>query len=172
MKDEEVVDLLRHYRHDLLNHLQLIQGYAQMDKIEKVKENTNNLLNLMSQERKLSNLNGPAFTLWVLNFNSTYDLFRLSYKIELDYANLSSIDRTLVHTCEEMMEQLHKHVSNEQIYNGNLVLYKYNSYIKMKITFEGSFVKHHELKNNLLREPFVQNIEIDNYGLSIRLWLS
>ena len=31
---ERVVQILQHYRHDLMNHLQLVQGYVGMRNIE------------------------------------------------------------------------------------------------------------------------------------------
>ncbi|QHS22896.1 hypothetical protein GWK91_08035 [Virgibacillus sp. MSP4-1] len=171
MKDEEIVDMIRHYRHDLLNHLQLIQGYAQMDKLDKVKEKTTELLDDLLLERKLSNLNGPTFTIWMMKFNSTYDSFRLSYEIDLDHADFSSIDRTLTNHCEEIIKELHKHILDEQIYNGKLSIYKQNDSVRMMIGFEGEFLNHQELKSSLVDKTFIQDVDMNEQGCSIRLRL-
>ncbi|MRG88232.1 Spo0B domain-containing protein [Salinibacillus xinjiangensis] len=170
MRADEVIEILRHYRHDLLNDLQLIQGYAQMDNMKMVKEKTQNLVKKTMEERKLSNLNCPHFTLWVMNFHSTYKQFRLDYEVNVEKADMSSNDLTLLAISKEIMQQIHKHISKEQLYTGKIVFYETNQ-VYVDIIFNGPIYKIMELKSSLDSKTFVHNVEIDEEECHITLSL-
>ncbi|QKY69573.1 Spo0B domain-containing protein [Lentibacillus sp. CBA3610] len=65
MEEKEVIQLLRHYRHDLMNHLQIVQGYLSMGKMEKAQKKLTNYMQLLQEEGKLVNMHAPAFVFYI-----------------------------------------------------------------------------------------------------------
>jgi stage 0 sporulation protein B (sporulation initiation phosphotransferase) len=59
---EETVELLRRYRHDVMNHLQLIQGYIQMDKVDRGREYIDCLAAYAQQHAALSHRELPLIS--------------------------------------------------------------------------------------------------------------
>ncbi|MYL56307.1 Spo0B domain-containing protein [Virgibacillus halodenitrificans] len=103
MNEEQVVKLLQHYRHDLMNHLQLIQGYLSMGKLEKVESKVQSCFNHYENERKLMSLNAPSLSIWLIEFNSRYEYLRLEYNIHVQNRNLSQIDIILKNHLENII---------------------------------------------------------------------
>ncbi|GEL09233.1 Spo0B domain-containing protein [Salisediminibacterium halotolerans] len=68
-EERDPINLLRHYRHDWLNRLQLISGYIDIGDVSKAREVINETINAAQNESKLSNLNIPGFAEDVLTFN-------------------------------------------------------------------------------------------------------
>ncbi|WP_170840860.1 Spo0B domain-containing protein [Oceanobacillus limi] len=106
METKDVVELLRHQRHDLMNHMQIIQGYLSMGKTDMVHEKLDSLLNDFQNERKLMNLNVPYFTVWLIQFNSVNSNIRLAYDIHTDNLDIHSQDQKLVTVSESIAEAI------------------------------------------------------------------
>ena len=58
-KDWNIVEVLRHARHDWLNRVQLIKGYISLNNIERVNKILDEIIADAYQESKLSNMNMP-----------------------------------------------------------------------------------------------------------------
>ncbi|MCD5323714.1 MULTISPECIES: Spo0B domain-containing protein [Pontibacillus] len=115
MKVDEVENLLRHYRHDWMNQLQLVYGYATMDKMELVKEKLQHIIADSREESKLMNLKAPHFSLWVVQFHVRHNQFHMTYHVDSSL-DLSAFDQSLVHSLEEFMMHLEKHVNERDLY--------------------------------------------------------
>ncbi len=165
MKAAEVVDMFRHYRHDLLNDIQLIHGYASMGNLDKIKDKLQDLLQKTNEERRLTNLKCPHFTLWLMNFNAQYENIRLSYKV-LIQEDLSTFDLTLYATCQEIIQILHNYSSKEKLYNGELILFNEGE-PKVKLTFDGAFRNLEECRQKLKKQEYVETIEVKEEKLSV-----
>lgn len=105
-KDWDIVDLLRHNRHDWLNKLQLIKGNLALNKIERVKEIIEEIVIETQQEAKLSNLNIPLFAGFLMTSNWEPHLFRIEFEVLGDGGELSSHDGMLAGWCEEFFAVL------------------------------------------------------------------
>ncbi|GER66202.1 sporulation protein [Weizmannia acidilactici] len=81
MENWTTVEVLRHARHDWLNKLQLINGYASLNNMEKVKDIVEDIILEAQQESKLSNLHLPKFAELLLTYNWEGHPFRLEYEI-------------------------------------------------------------------------------------------
>ncbi|SFD57927.1 stage 0 sporulation protein B (sporulation initiation phosphotransferase) [Lentibacillus persicus] len=123
MEEEKVIELIRHYRHNLMNHLQIIHGYASMGKTDKVQQKINNYIAYLEEERKLVNLNAPAFALYFLQFDSLHSNFRLTYHIETEHKDLQPIDKLLVKRCKQLMENVVRLTDKLEIYELTVRLY-------------------------------------------------
>lgn len=122
MKDFEVIQLLQHYRHDLLNKLQLVQGYLSMGKTNKVEEKLEELFSFLNEERKLTGLRTPRLALWLIQFNHIYENFRITYTIDIENQNLEHLDEILTTKCNEFMQYVTKKLDSNQLYEMELTI--------------------------------------------------
>lgn len=81
MREWTTVDVLRHARHDWLNKVQLIKGYASLNKMEKVKKIVEDIIRETQQESKLSNLHRPEFAELLLTYNWEGHTVQIAYEI-------------------------------------------------------------------------------------------
>lgn len=89
-KEWDMIEVLRHARHDWLNKLQLIKGNLALDKIDRAKEIIDEIVLESQQEAKLSNLNIPLFASLLLTFNWKNHFFQLEYDV-LEVEGCSSV---------------------------------------------------------------------------------
>ncbi|MBB6451910.1 stage 0 sporulation protein B (sporulation initiation phosphotransferase) [Salirhabdus euzebyi] len=171
MKEEEVMHLLSHYRHDLLNDIQLIHGYASMGNLDKIKEKVKNVIDHFNQERLLTNLNCPHFMIWVLTFHTKYNQFKLTYQVEMGMSSLTSSDLSIYTTSEEMMDLLHKHISKDRIYNGELLIGEEEGMPFLTYTFQGPIYKIMDLKAHLLKISFIKEVDLNEESCKITIAL-
>ncbi|WP_158234673.1 Spo0B domain-containing protein [Lentibacillus sediminis] len=121
MKETEVLKLLTYYRHDLMNQLQVVQGYAMMGKMEKTQAKLHDVISHYQEERQLMALKAPAFILWLLQFNHNSQNLRLDYHIRTE-KNLQAQDQELLEKCQLVTRYFHKALDPEDIHEGMLTL--------------------------------------------------
>ncbi|WP_174613929.1 Spo0B domain-containing protein [Virgibacillus ihumii] len=150
MLEEDVIQILRHNRHDLMNHLQIVQGYLSMDKPEKARSKLETFMKLMEEERKLVNLNIPKFALCLIQFNTNYQNFRLSYHIHTARQDLRSLDDMLVEQCRYLMGQIADAADEMELYMVNLQLNELDevgkSGVEVKLAVQGNFTSEIKIK--------------------------
>jgi len=83
-KEWDIIEVLRHSRHDWLNRLQLIKGNIELNKIDRAKEIINEIVIEAQHETKLSNLYIPSFASLLLKTNWENPSFRLEYEVIQD----------------------------------------------------------------------------------------
>lgn len=116
MDEQDVIQLLRYYQHDLLNELQIIQGYASMNKIDKVKEKIAACVDVYNKERQLMYLNSPKFALWLMKAQHHQKNIGISYDLQLGQIDLSLIDQDMfdIGTC--IVEHIKQHGNEFSLY--------------------------------------------------------
>ncbi|MDQ0254235.1 stage 0 sporulation protein B (sporulation initiation phosphotransferase) [Evansella vedderi] len=92
MRKWEVVDVLRHYRHDWLNKLQLIKGNLDIGRIEKVEGLIQEVIQQSKNESDLSNLNSQKLAERLLTFNWEEHPYVLFYEILTEDKNWGPIE--------------------------------------------------------------------------------
>ncbi|GAB4073308.1 hypothetical protein GCM10028778_08430 [Barrientosiimonas marina] len=117
MGDDDVIELFRHYRHDLMNHLQVIDGYASMGKTDKLQHKLKDYLTDLQEESKLINLNAPAFSLYILQLMILHPRFHLAYRIGMENADLRTVDQLLAERSEEVMAKIERTTNNLDVYD-------------------------------------------------------
>ncbi|WP_053219037.1 Spo0B domain-containing protein [Virgibacillus senegalensis] len=123
MEPEKVVELLSHYRHDWMNTMQLIGGYASMGKLEKVKEKVNQVSAEMEKERRIASAGLPQTALWVISFNWHHINFRLDYDISLDSQGYSIYDEEIVSRLNSLVKVIGRYTNNMEMYDGKFTLH-------------------------------------------------
>ncbi|MUV39509.1 Sporulation initiation phosphotransferase [Lentibacillus sp. JNUCC-1] len=150
METKEVIDTLTHYRHDLLNQLQVIHGYLGMGKPDKAEEKLSAYTSQLDQERRLMHLGLPDFALWVIRFNMEQTHFRLTYKIE-SHPVSPKLDQKIVKSCETLFQVFRSHAAVHELHQAHLHFHEERikkTYI-IHINMTGTFVDAKELKKQL-----------------------
>ncbi|WP_163970122.1 Spo0B domain-containing protein [Oceanobacillus halotolerans] len=120
MEEQEVIHLIRHYRHDILNHLQVIQGYVKMGKMDKVEAKLNQFMEDFQQERNLMQLNAPKIILWIMQFNTIHTNLRLTYHIDADHIDLSNWDSRIQKQCDDILHLIKNELDQTELYEVTL----------------------------------------------------
>lgn len=149
MREEDVLHILRHYRHDLVNHLQIVQGYLSMDKPDKARSKIESFMDLMEGERKLVNLEAPKFALYLIQFDTIYQNFRLSYTIHTIRTDLYQLDDILKEQCRYVMGQITEAADKMELYMVHLQLndMKDQSGVEVKLSIQGDFISEFKIKS-------------------------
>ncbi|MFZ3576416.1 Spo0B domain-containing protein [Virgibacillus sp. DJP39] len=140
MEEKKVMDILRYYRHDLMNDLQVVHAYTSMGKLDKVEEKLATYMAHYEEERRLMNLNAPNFALWLIPFNSIHPNFRFTYAIR-DEIDISEIDEELTAYSQQCVSHMQKFSKDSELYEGKF-LFQYHpkvKQLKVQLTLAGSF---------------------------------
>ncbi|MCP3030445.1 Spo0B domain-containing protein [Halobacillus sp. A1] len=150
MDENEVLHLLQHKRHDWMNQIQLVQGYASMGKMERVKEQLRRIIDESEHERRLMNSSAVHFALWLITFNSRHSYYRLAYVINND-VDLSRHDEQLVAYANQTIKAMDEFNVHEELYEGTLQLSdnEENAGITLSWNWTGAFTKEKELIKQL-----------------------
>lgn len=124
MNEKSTVEILQRTQHDLMNHLQVIQGYLLMDKVDVVKERLAKCIEYYEQERKLIKTNAAKFILWMIRFNHTHDHILLNYRLSDDKLDLSHIEQQLLSDCDFVIGMIDKFGLKTELYEVKLELKK------------------------------------------------
>lgn len=138
MQEKTMLQILQKTQHDLMNNLQVIQGYLSMDKIDMVKTKLADYIDYYYEERKLIHINAPHFILWVMQFNHAN--IELSYRINFENKDLSKVDLQLLQHCKEIVNIIINLGQKRELYNMDLRLNDDSqSNITVTITIDGPF---------------------------------
>ncbi|WP_373892927.1 Spo0B domain-containing protein [Virgibacillus natechei] len=152
MGPNEIVQVLQHYRHDLMNHLQIVQGYLSMKKTDKAEAKLKETLDYYNEERKLMSLNAPMFMLWLIQFNSTSANWRVTYQIHTEYKDLGTIDWALTDQCKHILSAFRQASDDTELFEVNVELNEIinPSQIEIRLIIEsGDCLKLNREKLNL-----------------------
>lgn len=148
MNDKNELKPLQYYRHNVLNELQLVQGYLYLDDIQKAKQKVQEWISSVSEEGKLFLTNASNFIVWVIMFNHTYDNIRLTYKIETT-TSLNKVDQQLVEHCKKLMQVIDENCNHTLCHAFLHVRDISSSKIMFTFRVEGDFTTEDKLLNQL-----------------------
>ncbi|QDP40736.1 Spo0B domain-containing protein [Radiobacillus deserti] len=162
MKDEEkIVELLSFYRHDWLNDLQLLMGYASMGKMDKVRDKIEAAIEAAKMERRISNLNMSKTALWVISFNWYHSNFRLTFSVFKDYGNLSMFDESIHKQAVEFVQVLERCSDEMEMYEGTFLIQPFNEErTEVILSFQGKFSEEESLRS-ALDTPDLENVIVE-----------
>lgn len=157
---EDLIQVVQHYRHDLMNRLQIVQGYLSMGKIEQAEEKLNEVVDFYKEERKLMDLNVPAFMLWILEFNTIFKNFRLTYKIHAGHKSMHISDSVLIGQCQKIMGICIEVLDPQILYEVKIELNELPSLslITVNLTIES---------DNLIEQLILEDMEFRNLNKDI-----
>ncbi|WP_270179442.1 Spo0B C-terminal domain-containing protein [Alkalihalobacillus sp. CinArs1] len=159
-KNWNTFEVLRHSRHDWLNRLQLIKGNLALDHIDRAKEIIEEIIIQSRQEAKLSNLNAPKLTEYILTFNWCNHLFQLDFEVIGDEYDISSYETELIELVARCTEAIEGQVTYPADHHLLLTLQLYHEEIHLVFDFQGEYANSQKLKDEF------ENFEIKSAHLT------
>lgn len=156
MDEKKLMDYIHLYQHDLMNHLQLVKGYAQLQDLAQMNVALSDIIGKYEQERKLIHLHLPEFTLFILFITKHYENIDIALHIDVERAKVALYDNEIYKQTKGMMDYFSE-VQKEMMYYWLLEI-KYDT-IKEETKFIFSIEKEktshlHDQKQRLQTLPF------------------
>ena len=101
-KEWNVIDVMRHSRHDWLNKIQLIKGNLELNKIDRAKAIIEEIIIESQSEAMLSQLNMPLFSELLLTGNWNGYSFKIEYELLGSGDAGPELDKSLTHWTKEL----------------------------------------------------------------------
>ncbi|MDR4948733.1 Spo0B C-terminal domain-containing protein [Neobacillus cucumis] len=143
----DIVEVLRHSRHDWLNKLQLIKGNLDLNRIDRVKQVIDEIVIEAQHEAKLSNLHIPLFAALLLKSNWENPSFKLEYEVllEPDASNINDMavtnwTNTFFGSLKQAIEPYHENnlsITIEPQTNGVRFFFDFSGIIRNRELIEG-----------------------------------
>jgi stage 0 sporulation protein B (sporulation initiation phosphotransferase) len=153
-KEWEPVELLRHSRHDWLNHIQLIKANLSLNRIGRVNEIIEEITARSRHESKLTNLHIPRVAEMLLTFNWNMHFYRLEAEVIGKECDLSEHEQNLLVFLSALFERLDRH-ADIGTDNRVLVSFRFNDDAPLlTIDYSGRLNHAEELRNgSFLHKP-------------------
>lgn len=124
-KEWEAVELLRHSRHDWLNHIQLIKANLSLNRIGRVNEIIEEITARSRHESRLTNLHIPRVAEMLLTFNWNSHVYHLEVEVMGRECDLSEREQDLLVFLSTLFERLDQH-ADMNVNNHVLVSFRFN----------------------------------------------
>lgn len=140
-KEWDIVEVLRHSRHDWLNRLQLIKGNLDLNRIDRAKAYINEIVIEAQHEAKLSNFHLPIFASLLLKSNWENHLFQLEYEVLNDLEAVEINDNILSNWTKSFFICLDKAIEAFQENHLSITIQPQSDGVRFFFDFSGIIVK-------------------------------
>ncbi|MFA9557200.1 Spo0B C-terminal domain-containing protein [Evansella sp. AB-rgal1] len=171
-RDWDVVDVLRHYRHDWLNKLQLIKGNLDIGRVEKVEHIIRDVIQQSKNESDLSNMNMDKLAKRLLTFNWENHPYLLTFELVDGTADWSLLEERVLRIMNEIVSILDEH----SVYGNDnrlLIIFKDVRNFELELDFDGYLKIDDKLEETFLnlRETYqgITKMEWDGHGCYVRV---
>ncbi|CAH2716248.1 Sporulation initiation phosphotransferase B [Neobacillus rhizosphaerae] len=156
-KEWDIVEVLRHSRHDWLNRLQLIKGNLDLNRIDRAKAVIDEIVIEAQHETRLTNLHIPLFASLVLKSNWENPFFKLEYEVLLDSDSIKIDDLVLTVWAKSFFSCLNRAIEVFQENHLSITIEPQSEGVRFFFDFSG-IIKHKELLDEFLTD---QNQSLD-----------
>ncbi|MDQ1001353.1 stage 0 sporulation protein B (sporulation initiation phosphotransferase) [Neobacillus niacini] len=154
-KEWDIVEVLRHSRHDWLNRLQLIKGNLDLNRIDRAKAYINEIVIEAQHESKLSNFHIPVFASLLLKSNWENHLFQLEYEVLNDLEAVEINDSILSNWTKSFFICLDQAIEAFQENHLSITIQPQSDGVRFFFDFSGIIIKKE------LIEQFLNSSEMD-----------
>ena len=156
---QELIEYLKQYRHDWLNHIQIIKGYLALDKLDQAQKFLDQVIINAHYESKISQLGDIDLSYFLLTYNWKQDKVLLEVEIEQEDIEICTIGKDYPYLLLWLQEltQLVEENCQEQQENRLSILFECTS---SKISLTTEFIgKWDTNKGRIALERFQNIIE-------------
>ncbi|MEH7176363.1 sporulation initiation phosphotransferase B [Neobacillus vireti] len=140
-KEWDIVEVLRHSRHDWLNRLQLIKGNLDLNRIDRAKAYINEIVIEVQHESKLSNFHLPKFASLLLKSNWESHLFQLEYEVLNDLEAVKINDHILSNWTKAFFSVLDQAIEAFQENHLSITIQPQSDGVRFFFDFSGIIIK-------------------------------
>ncbi|WP_202080208.1 Spo0B domain-containing protein [Caldalkalibacillus salinus] len=83
-KEEQLLNLLKHYRHDWLNDIQIVKGYLTLGKIEDAQRHMDRIIFNAQDESRISQIGDAELAYELMTYNWVQKKVKLHYELDLE----------------------------------------------------------------------------------------
>ncbi|TWI56246.1 Spo0B C-terminal domain-containing protein [Halalkalibacter nanhaiisediminis] len=160
----DIIEALRHTRHDWLNVMQLIKGNLALERYDRIEEIINEVARQASCESKISNIQAPSVVHYLLTYNWYCRQMKLEIDVVGDVFSLADKDEHLFRLCKKIMEKL---TDESAIDTENHLLLTFlftDGHCELTFDYQGTLQNREDWLNDLLlREPDVELLEANEH---------
>jgi stage 0 sporulation protein B (sporulation initiation phosphotransferase) len=172
MKNEwNLVEALRHARHDWMNRLQLIKGNMDLGRIDRARQIIEEIVGEAQNESKLSNLKLPNFAELMLTYNWETHLIKVEFEV-LQAEKHGLDDGRLSKWFIEFFSVLEKSVKAYAENNLVIIIKISQNDARFELDFNGIIEDKGKLQNWMAHQSEVVNVhtlEREGFLMSLRL---
>jgi stage 0 sporulation protein B (sporulation initiation phosphotransferase) len=169
-KEWDIVEVLRHSRHDWLNRLQLIKGNLDLNRIDRAKAYINEIVIEAQHESKLSNFHLPGFASLLLKSNWENHLFQLEYEVLNDLEAVEINDDILSNWTKSFFICLDQAIEAFQENHLSITIQPQSNGVRFFFDFSGIIIKKELIEQFLISseiEVKVKEFSVSELGLEI-----
>ncbi len=160
------VGILNHHRHDWMNDLQVLFGYAKMQKIDRLLEYMEKVKDKMTAESGIAKLGVPALVYYLQSFRTLTNMVELNVIID-GPIHLNELELDAKRTSNLLigiMDAYRIFVKPEYMYNAQLDLHLYKDEQKLYASFhyDGELSNEEEWKKTI--EKLLQDTAMQTTG--------
>ncbi|PYZ98822.1 hypothetical protein CR205_09700 [Alteribacter lacisalsi] len=177
-KEWEPVDLLRHYRHDWLNQMQLIKGNLALGKIERVETLLEDIIIQSKNEAKLSNMEGKTLAEKLLTFNWEPHDFHLNFEVISEPSGFSRNEPAILKVSERLFAWFDRQCQTGADNHLLFVINSDNGKPVIEFDFQGKLnldafsIEEIEQMSAGLPNVYMKEVELGNHECFIRIHFS
>jgi stage 0 sporulation protein B (sporulation initiation phosphotransferase) len=171
-KEWDIIEVLRHSRHDWLNKLQLIKANLDLDRIDRAKKVIDEIVIEAQHEMKLSNLALPKFAALLLKTNWENHSFRLEYEVFQDSEYIKINDGSLAEWTKSFFSCLNQAIEAFQENDLSITIQPQSNGIRFFFDFRG-IISNNQLIEKFLSAPAIhlEVKELSNSELSLEVFM-
>lgn len=166
MKEWNVVDILRHSRHDWLNKLQLIKANIDLNRIERAKEIIEEIVIETQNEAKLTNLHLEKLAGFFMTYNWECHNFSLEFEVLDIPHNLSRFDDKLQCWCQQFFSILDSSVMLAGENHLSISIHPNENDVRFFFDFSGTIMDSMKLNDWLQSHDLNDCIAIPDFSVS------
>lgn len=160
-KEWNTLNLLRHSRHDWLNHLQLINGYLSVGRVDKVEKLVEEIVNKAKNESHLSNLNIQKVAEKLLTFNWEPHSFRVSFEVVASDTDWSHVEDVIFAFLENLLQLLDSYSTYGEDQHAMIMMNDIECKT-VEIDFQGALMITEDCRNKIekMKQEFENYIQL------------
>jgi stage 0 sporulation protein B (sporulation initiation phosphotransferase) len=158
-KEWDIVEVLRHSRHDWLNRLQLIKGNLDLNRIDRAKAYINEIVIEVQHESKLSNFHMPGFASLLLKANWEKHLFQLEYEVLTDSEAVKINDIILSIWTKSLFSCLDQAIEAFQENHLSITIQPQSDGVRFFFDFSGIIIKKELIEEFLIASEIDVNVK-------------
>lgn len=157
-KEIDIVHILRQYRHDWLNNIQLIKGYLELERVEKVQQIIHDLIQQARNESDLSNLKIDEVASRLLTFNWDNHPYVLTFEVlrgetEQEWQDYEKVITVLLEEIFTCLDILAKQGEENELY----LIFNDLENLKLEIDFHGQVKDREKLVEKITKIQSIYN---------------
>jgi len=150
--DQQIVELMKIYRHDWLNHLQVILGYVSLKKTDQITAYVNKINQEAKQRSIISNLKNVDIAAFLYMLPIRYPCLKVELEVD-EHIRLTQQEiegNSFIHTLKSFIELFNSSINDNEVGSGTLILAIVDTEQGLNITFEYEGEVTQILKENIL----------------------